>query len=193
MTTPTQTENKTGFSHMIPQAHVARMGQVAFDWQPTDDMCAALARHLDAQSVARVRFKGVLEMRSKGDIHLRGDLGASVTQNCVVTLRPIRTRIDERITRQFVADFDHSATEYQLQGDGDEDIEPLQDPLDIGAIAAEAMALALPPFPRSEDASLAQSQFTAPGIAPLRDADLKPFAALAALRTKSAQDESEES
>jgi len=53
---------------------------------------------------------------------------------------------------------------------------------------AEALALALPDYPRAEGAALDKSTFAAPGTAPLQDADLKPFAGLAALKSKLEKD-----
>jgi hypothetical protein len=44
--------------------------------------------------------------------------------------------------------------------------------------------LALPLYPRAPGAALGAITATPPGAAPLGDAELKPFASLAALRTK---------
>ena len=49
---------------------------------------------------------------------------------------------------------------------------------------AEALALALPDYPRAPDATLENAQVTEPGIAPMSDEDARPFAALAGLRDK---------
>ncbi len=62
----------------------------------------------------------------------------------------------------------------------DEDIEPLGDRIDLGLVAIEALALALPPYPRKEGAALAE---TLPDDAEETET-VKPFAALAALRDK---------
>lgn len=66
----------------------------------------------------------------------------------------------------------------------DDSVEPLPDVIDVGVVATEALALALPLYPRAEGAELGEAVFTAPGEAPLRDGDLKPFAGLAALKDR---------
>jgi hypothetical protein len=66
----------------------------------------------------------------------------------------------------------------------DDTTEALGEVIDAGYVLVEALALALPTFPRAPGAVLAEAEFTAPGTAPLRDEDLKPFAGLAALKAK---------
>jgi hypothetical protein len=52
-------------------------------------------------------------------------------------------------------------------------------------VATEALALALPAYPRRDGATLgAHAASAPPGAAPLTDAEVRPFAALAALRAK---------
>jgi hypothetical protein len=46
----------------------------------------------------------------------------------------------------------------------------------------EALALALPPYPRSDSAEVAEFTVTEPGKTPMTQADLRPFAGLAALK-----------
>ena len=66
----------------------------------------------------------------------------------------------------------------------DENIEPLTDVIDLTSIAIEAVALALPDYPKSPDAQLEISTFAADGVKPMTDADTKPFASLASLKDK---------
>ena len=49
---------------------------------------------------------------------------------------------------------------------------------------ALGLLLALPLYPRSENAELGEAVFTEDGVAPLKDEDTKPFAGLAALRDR---------
>ena len=50
--------------------------------------------------------------------------------------------------------------------------------LDLGAVMIEALALALPDYPRAPDAELEAGQFAAPGIAPMTDEEARPRRAL---------------
>jgi hypothetical protein len=52
------------------------------------------------------------------------------------------------------------------------------------AVLAEALALALPDYPRAPGAELGQAVFAEPGIEPLRDEALRPFAGLAAFKDR---------
>ena len=71
-----------------------------------------------------------------------------------------------------------------IDPDEDDEIEPLGDRIDLGLVAIEALALALPPYPRKPGATLGPATAAARGAAPLEESALKPFAALAALRGK---------
>ena len=60
--------------------------------------------------------------------------------------------------------------------------------IDLAEVAAEALALALPLYPRAPGAELGTLVAAPDGVAPLSDADLKPFAGLAALARKTPPD-----
>ncbi len=66
----------------------------------------------------------------------------------------------------------------------DETREPLPAAIDLMAVAAEALALALPPYPRAPGAVLGDARFAEDGATPLSDEDARPFAGLAALRER---------
>ena len=69
-----------------------------------------------------------------------------------------------------------------LDPDEDDEIEPLGDRIDLGLVATEALALALPAYPRKPGASSGRPTLGLPAT-DASDA-VKPFAALAALRGK---------
>ena len=57
----------------------------------------------------------------------------------------------------------------------------------------EALALALPTWPRTEGVEPVTLSVTEPGKTPMSDEDAKPFAALKSLAEKAANDPGEES
>ncbi len=63
----------------------------------------------------------------------------------------------------------------------DDSVEALPAVLDLGAVMAEALALAIPPWPRAEDAEHGASVHAAPGTAPMTDEDARPLAGLGRL------------
>jgi len=142
---------------------------------------AAIAQALNIPKLRKLQFDGQLSPIGQKDWALTAKLGATVVQDCVVTLEPVTTRIDEDVHRQYIADFVVSdAAEVEM--DEDDTIEELPSTLDLVAVMIEALSLALPAFPRAPDASLDDAQFTEPGQAPMTDEDAKPFAGLGALR-----------
>ncbi|MEO1238284.1 MAG: YceD family protein, partial [Pseudomonadota bacterium] len=127
-------------------------------------------------------LEGRMIPEGQSDWRLEAKLGATVVQTCVVTLTPVTTRIDVPVTRRYLAYMEPVPDAGEIEMPEDDTIEPLPGAIDLHAVLAEALALALPDFPRAPDASLENHTFTEPGKAPLSDADIKPFAALKALR-----------
>jgi uncharacterized metal-binding protein YceD (DUF177 family) len=65
----------------------------------------------------------------------------------------------------------------------DDTVEPLGAIIDTGAVMVEALALALPLYPRAEGAELGDLTVAPPGAEPIARA-ANPFAALSALRDR---------
>ena len=91
------------------------------------------------------------------------------------------TRVDEPVLRVFLADLPTPDAE-EAEMPEDDTVEQLGAEIDIYALMCEALALAIPEFPRKEGAELGESVFAEPGVAPMTDEDTKPFAGLAALK-----------
>lgn len=174
--------------HSLRVADLKQSGGTRFDirFSPADQSAAADV--LKIPGVAKMRLQGRISPLGKSDWELRADVGATVKQNCVVTLVPVRTRIEEeiyRIYRQDMPDYDDGAV---VELDMDENEDPLGPEIDLFALAMEAIALALPPYPRAEGAALEQTEFAGDGVTPMTDEDTKPFASLAALKDKLQED-----
>lgn len=152
-----------------------------FSLMPTADERQAVAEELGISGVKKLRFVGAITPIGRTDWTLTAALGATVVQPCVVTLDPVTTRIDEDVTRSYVADLpEPDAAEVEMPED--DTVEPVPVTLDLAQVMIEALSLALPAYPRAADADLGQAVFAEPGVAPLRDEDTKPFAGLAGLR-----------
>ena len=158
----------------------------AFDFRisPTPAEAEALARLLDAQAVRKLAFAGRLTPVEQGGWQLDATLGATVVQTCVVTLDPVTTRIDQPVRRTWLPESAPRAAEIVVDPDEEDEIEPLGDRIDLGLVAIEALALALPAYPRKPGASFGPAALADAGITPVDESELKPFAALAALRGK---------
>ena len=155
---------------------------------------AALAAALEVPEVRKLRLEGRLRPEGKRDWRLEATLGATVIQTCVVTLAPVTTRIDEPLTRRYLAHVPDPAPEpgAEVEMPDDVDIEPLPESIDLAQVALEALALALPAYPRAEGVEAEEVAVTEPGKTPMTDDDARPFAGLAGLRDRLAGDDGEE-
>lgn len=157
-----------------------------FDLTPDVSQRALLAQLLDITAVRSLHFKGELRPAGRHDFDLEGQLTAVVEQPCAVTLVPVITRISETVWRRYLSDLPLPEAD-EIEMPEDDSAEPLPDVIDAGAVAVEALALALPLYPRAPGAELPEMVAGPPGVAPLRDADLRPFSGLAGLAARLAK------
>ncbi len=154
-----------------------------FDLVPENTLRDQIAEDLGILGIRKLSFAGKIAAEGKRDWKLAAQLGATVEQACVVTLDPVVTRIDQTVTRKFVADMEADLEE-EVEMPEDDSEEPLGSEIDLIRVMTEALALALPDYPRRDDATLENIAFSAPGVAPMTDEDTKPFAGLAGLKDK---------
>lgn len=167
--------------HILRLADLATRKPTHFELKPDAIGRAGVATSLGIPGLKKLRFSGQIAPQGQRDWALTAILGATVVQDCVITLAPVTTRIDEEILRIYLAKLaDVEETEVEMPDD--ETVEAAPAMLDIAEVMIEALSLALPPFPRAPDAALPDAQFTAPGVQPLTDEDVRPFAGLKDLR-----------
>ncbi|TCM84702.1 YceD family protein [Rhodovulum steppense] len=142
----------------------------------------AMAARLGLLGLRKLRFEGELAPEGRRDWRLSGRLGATVVQPCVVTLAPVTTRIETDLLRLYRAGMAAPAPGSEIEMPEDDSEEPLPDRLELLAVIEEALALALPLYPRAEGAESGEASFGPPGVAAMRDEDTRPFAALARLK-----------
>ena len=152
--------------------------------RPDAAACAAIAERLGLIALRKLRFEGELVPEGRADWRLEARLGATIVQPCVVTLAPVTTRIDTELSRSYRAGMPAMPEGDEIEMPEDETEEPLPEVLDLGAVMEEALALCLPLYPRAEGAELGEAVYAAPGLEPMRDDDVKPFAALADLKKR---------
>lgn len=153
-----------------------------FAFRPDAEGRRAIADALGLIDLPALSFEGELRPSGRSDFTLEAQLVARAVQPCSVTLAPVPARIDEPVRRRYETDHHTPTTEEAEMVDDETD--PLPEVVDVAAIAAEALALALPLYPRAPGAELGEAVFAAPGVAPLVADDLKPFAGLAGLAEK---------
>lgn len=166
--------------------HLAEDGETPFALAPDEAAEARIAAFLGIDGLSGLRFEGgIAPWRGSGWM-VSGRLRARLHQTCVVTLEPMETRIDETVSRGYAPGPPAAAlpSDLELDEEAMDAPDPLGDAIDLGALMVESLSLLVDPYPRAEGAVFGDRAFAAPGIAPLRDEDLKPFAKLAALKEK---------
>ncbi len=153
----------------------------AFALRPDAPTLAVIAEALDLSALRKLSFTGRIVAQGATGWELQARLGATVVQPCVVTLEPVTTRIDEDVVRRFVRDYSEP-DEPEAEMPDDDTTEALGAWIDPGRVMQEALALAVPDYPRKQDAELGQVVVTKPGETPMTDEDARPFAGLAGLR-----------
>ena len=186
------TPDRLQLSQPLRVAGLATRKPTRFRIEADAEQRAAAAAILGITAVQRLRFAGEVRPRGRNDWDLVADLEAEVEQPCSVTLAPVVTRIREAVERHYLADMPVPEGDEVEMPEDDRD-EPVPEVIDPGAVALEALALALPAYPRANGAALGEAVFAAQGVAPLRDEDLRPFSGLASLaeRLKSGQKDAE--
>ena len=94
------------------------------------------------------------------------------------------TRIDTPVLRRFLPQDTDGIEGTEVEIPEDENIDILGEIISPAAVLLEALALAIPDYPRVAGAEPAELQHSAPGIRAMQDADARPFAKLAAFRDK---------
>ena len=168
-------------SQTIRFADLRNRRDTTFDLSPDASGRAAVSEALGIVGIKKLRFEGRIAPLGKTDWVLEAKLGATIVQDCVVTLDPVTTRIDEAVRRSYLSEMPDLGTgEVEMPEDDSAELLPAE--IDLGEVMIEALALALPPFPRAEGVNLGQAVYTEPGARPMTDDEAKPFSGLASLR-----------
>ncbi len=161
-----------------------------FKIEPDSSALKEIAEALDLVDLRKLRFEGQIAAAGKRDFKVTGDLGATVVQSCVVSLEPVTTRVDTDVTILFTKDYEAPDVE-EFEMTDEENTEPMGEEIDVMSILQEGLALALPQYPRADNAELSETAYTEPGKKAMTDEDARPFAGLAALRDKLSNNDEE--
>jgi uncharacterized metal-binding protein YceD (DUF177 family) len=151
-----------------------------FSYIPDAAERAALAEEMGLLGLPKLELTGEVRPRGRDELVLEARLVARADQPCSVTLVPVPASVDEPVRRRYVAELEEPQGD-ETEMPEDETVEPMPEMIDLAEIAAEALALALPLYPRAPGAEFGQALHAPEGVAPLSDADLKPFAGLQGL------------
>lgn len=139
---------------------------------------AALAGRFGLIAIDSLEARYAIRSEAAG-IRATGHLSARVTQACVASAAPVPAAIEEDFDLRFVPGGDVAGDEVELSEEECDTVFYTGGAIDLGEAAAETLALALDPFPRSPDA---ETVLKAAGV--LGEDEAGPFSALAELRDK---------
>ena len=113
----------------------------------TAEECAALAQDFGLPGIQALAADFQLTTTAKG-VHIAGTVRASITQICVVTLEPFDSDIEEEVEVDFAEPSGMPAEPPTEIHEYEPPDEIVNGQLDLGALAAEFLALGLDPYPR---------------------------------------------
>jgi uncharacterized metal-binding protein YceD (DUF177 family) len=148
----------------------------------------AIARRLRITRVERLEAE-LTALRLQGGFRVNGRLSARIVQPSVLTLDPVTQDITEPLDRVFLPGgeklfAEDADAEVFVDVEGEELPDHFEgNEADLSDMIIETLALAIDPYPRADNETLASV-----GDAP--DPDEKPFAALKALKDKLSGDKS---
>lgn len=172
---------------MIAVSRLSANQSYSFQLRPDAALRAEIAADLGLISLKKARLVGTIAPHGADDWLLRAALGASVQQPCVISLEPVGARVEEPVERLFLREmpeFCDLEEDAEIEMPEDERAEPLGSHINLVDVFREALALAIPSYPRAEGVALQGAVFTEAGKTALTDEDSKPFAGLAALKAK---------
>jgi len=153
--------------------------------------CAALAAEFGLEKIVGLSAQFDVKRLSRKGLRVAGEVRAQVTQLCVVTLEPFDADIAAPVDVRFAEVRDRAQAEARaaallkaaqergadLAGDDDPPDPIVDNKVDLGALAAEFLGLALDPYPRKPGAEFG-ARIEDAGEADAAPAKVSPFAVL---------------
>jgi hypothetical protein len=177
------------FSRPMSPESLAAQGSTVITGAANAAECEALAERFDVPKVLALTFRLEATPFGKDGWRLSGVAEARLEQSCVVTLEPVETLVTEAVDRRFVAARDlpqpEPGSDVELDAEMADGPDGYEKTIDLGEVAAEAIALGIDPYPRREDADTIHMLVGPAGSPPLTDEAARPFAGLAALKQRS--------
>ena len=187
--TPSDGDGQVEFSRIVKMTALNQEPQ-RYSARANPAECEALKGRLDLIGLSDFSVEAQVKKWRRG-VRVSGTIKADVVQRCIVSLEPVPDQISESFDRGFLPEQDlvgdmKPGQEVEIEDDAELGDLPdiLDETLDLGEIASEALSLALNPYPRAEGEEPLDAQAAPPGETPMSDNDVKPFASLAAYREK---------
>ena len=142
---------------LLPEIAEAAQRVVSSFEQPDSDVSddnAAIAEAADLAALPRLEAGFDLMRHGADGLRVVGQVQAAVVQNCVVTLEPIESAINQAIDLLFLPEAPTAPDVVDVDDvEADDPPETLQNGMiDLGAVATEFLLLGIDPYPRKPGA-----------------------------------------
>lgn len=137
------------FSRLVPVHDIPASGkQITVTADPAER--EALAKFLKLPDIRKLEAHFTLKPRGTGGLSVTGELDAEIVQTCVVTLEDFPSEVKEEIEVRYVEKDETPPVAPGEEHEADLDAPDvlIDGTADLGALAAEHLALGLDPYPR---------------------------------------------
>lgn len=153
----TKSHDEVPFSYLVKVGHISA-NPVDVHLEADAKELKALAETWNVLSVKALRADLQISRWKRDGVRVKGRVKANIVQECVVTLEPVPSAIDETFEQIFVPENSklarraaNDAGEMVLDPDGPDLPESfVGDTIDAGEVVTEFAALAIDPYPRKE-------------------------------------------
>ena len=143
-----------------------------------------LQAFLRVEELLNFSFKGWLVQSKRNNYNLQASFKATVVQNCVITSKPVKTKIENTIKRYYADENKENSGENLAINLNSREIEPIHRQLDISAVIVEALCLRIPDYPRKKNVKFEGVTITGNGLKPIEKTLSSPFSILKDYPTK---------
>lgn len=173
------------FARPVAVGRLSRKRPTAFAIAAEAGELAALAAFLGVARVDRLSFEGTIAPAGEEGWQVQGRMSAALEQTCVVSLEPVPVSHEAELERLYLPEGRlPPLREVSVEPDEADEPDAFTTTIDPGLLALESLALMLDPYPRAAGAELGPASSAPPGAEPIDDAELRPFAGLAALKDR---------
>ncbi|MGI9386882.1 MAG: YceD family protein [Methyloligellaceae bacterium] len=186
------------FAYKLPVQQIPDDG-IAVRIEPDEEACAETAKILELVGLQDLEVHLDVVPVSEDMFRVHGTLTASVTQNCVVSLDPVISKVLEPIDVEFrpkTVPGSHNAAQFPNEQDEDpldqKDIEDYEaGALELGALVSEILASAINPYPRKPGVDFAWTSDSAADPINKIASEESPFARLSSIKNDAGRSETE--
>ena len=137
-----------------------------------------LAKVLQIEKLKSLSFKGRIFQSSRDNYIFQISMQANLVQLCVISLSPMKVKINHDITQYFSTKVAESKTKDIIVNHEFIETEQIHEELNIGDLILEELNLKIPLYPKKKDINFEGVTITESGVKPLDRTINNPFQSL---------------